>query len=338
MSELILYTTEDGKSRIQLRTRGQTVWLSQREMAELFDVSTDNIGLHLKNLYEDGELLWEATTEDSSVVQLEGRRKVQRPLTLYNLDAILAVGYRVRSPRGTQFRRWASTILKEYLLKGFVIDDQRLKNPDGRPDHFDELLAKIREIRASEKRFYQKVKELFVLCTDYDKSDRGTHQFFATVQNLLLYAVTQKTAAELITARADCHDPHFGLQHWNGAKVQKTDILVAKNYLSEDELDTLNRLVVIFLETAELRAKSRQETRMSYWRGNVEQLITSNGFPLLGNAGSISHEQMESRTNALYQDYDQHRKKQEAVEADQEDEAELKALETSLKRRRKSTP
>ncbi|HND34529.1 MAG TPA: RhuM family protein, partial [Myxococcota bacterium] len=200
MSELILYTTEDGKSRIQLRTRGQTVWLSQREMAELFDVSTDNIGLHLKNIYEDGELLWEATTEDSSVVQLEGRREVQRTLTLYNLDAILAVGYRVRSPRGTQFRRWASTILKEYLLKGFVIDDQRLKNPDGRPDHFDELLAKIREIRASEKRFYQKVKELFVLSTDYDKSDRSTHQFFATVQNLLLYAVTQKGEARAIDA------------------------------------------------------------------------------------------------------------------------------------------
>ena len=155
MSSVILYTTDDGKSQIQLRAKDQTVWLSQREMAELFDVSTDNVGLHLKNVYEDGELSREATTEESSVVQTEGARKVQRPITRYNLDAILAVGYRVRSPRGVQFRRWASTVLKEYLVKGFVMDDERLKNPDGRPDYFDEMLARIRDIRASEKRFYQ---------------------------------------------------------------------------------------------------------------------------------------------------------------------------------------
>jgi hypothetical protein len=331
MSDLILYTTEDGKSRIQLHAKHQTVWLSQREMAELFNVSTDNIGLHLKNLYEDEELTREGTAEESSVVQNEGGREVRRPVTLYNLEAILAVGYRVRSPRGVQFRRWASTVLKEFLLKGFTMDDERMKNPDGRPDHFDEMLARIREIRASEKRFYQKVRDLFALSTDYDKTDQSTQQFFATVQNLLLYAVTGKTATELITARANRDDQYFGLLHWKGAKVRRQDILVAKNYLTEDEIDTLNRLVVIFLETAELRAKSRQETRMSFWKGSVDQIITTNGFKLLTHAGSISHEQMENKTNALYLDYDRGRKKQEALNADQQDEADLKDLENTIK-------
>lgn len=266
MRSLILYTTDDGKSQIQLRAKDQTVWLSQREMAELFDVSTDNVGLHLKNVYEDSELSREATTEESSVVQTEGARKVQRPITLYNLDAILAVGYRVRSPRGVQFRRRASTVLKEYLVKGFVMDDERLKNPDGRPDYFDEMLARIRDIRASEKRFYQKVRDLFALAADYDKTDEATQTFFATVQNLLLYAVTQKTASELIVSRANAADPHFGLLSWKGAQVHKQDIVVAKNYLTADEIDTLNRLVVIFLETAELRAKRQTITSMRHRR------------------------------------------------------------------------
>jgi hypothetical protein len=181
MNDLIIYTTQDGRSQIKLRTDRRTVWLSQRGMAELFDVSVDNVGLHLKNIYQDRELIREATAEESSVVQIEGSREVRRPVTLYNLDAILAVGDRVRSPRGVQFRRWASTVLKEYLLKGFAMDDERLKNPDGRPDYFDEMLARIREIRASEKRFYQKVRDLFVLSSDYDKTDQATQQFFATV-------------------------------------------------------------------------------------------------------------------------------------------------------------
>ena len=335
MSDLIFYTTEDGRSQIKLRAKDQTVWLSQREMAQLFDVSTDNVGLHTKNLYKDGELSRAATTEESSVVQIEGEREVERPVMLYNLDAILAVGYRVRSPRGVQFRRWASTVLKEYLLKGFVMDDERLKNPDGRPDYFDEMLERIRDIRASEKRFYQKVRDLFSLSSDYDKTDQTTQTFLATVQNLLLYAVTQKTAAELITARANCNDPNFGLLHWQGAKVRKQDILTARNYLTEDEIDTLNRLVVIFLETAELRTKSRQEIRMGFWRQNVDQIISSNGFPLLAHAGSISREQMESTTSALYVNYDQRRKSQEALQADNQDEVELKALENQIKRRPK---
>ncbi len=333
---LILYTTDDGRSQIQLRAEQGTVWLSQREMAHLFDVSQDNIGLHLKNIYEDGELTREATAEDSSVVQAEGGREVRRPLTLYNLDAILAVGYRVRSPRGVQFRRWANIVLKEYLLKGFVMDDERLKNPDGRPDYFDEMLARIRDIRASEKRFYQKVRDLFALSVDYDKTDRATGEFFAIVQNLLLFAVTSKTAAEVIATRANPDEPHFGLRTWRGAKVRKQDILVAKNYLTEDEIDTLNRLVVIFLETAELRTKSRQPIPMAFWRENVGQLIVSNGFQLLTHAGSISQAQMEQITSARYADFDERRRKREAIEADQADEAELKALEQRLNRRPKS--
>ena len=332
MNDLILYTTEDGRIQIKLRAKDETVWLSQREMSQLFDMSTDNVGLHLKNIFADGELEENSVAEESSVTAADGKNYLTK---LYNLDAILAVGYRVRSPRGVQFRRWASTILKEYLTKGFVMDDERLKNPDGRPDYFDEMLERIRDIRASEKRFYQKVRDLFALSSDYDKTDKATQVFFATVQNLLIFAVTRKTAAELITARANPADPHFGLLAWKGDKVCKADIVVAKNYLTEDEIDTLNRLVVIFLETAELRAKSKQETRMAFWKGNVDQIITSNGFPLLAHAGSISHEEMETKTSALYLDYDQRRKTQEAQAADQEDEAEITALETKLKKRKK---
>mgnify|MGYP003338151417 CR=1 FL=1 len=335
MSELILYTTEDGRSQIKLRAEQQTVWLTQLEMAELFDATKQNISLHLKNLFQDGELDPAATVKESLTVQAEGARQVQRKVALYNLDAILAVGYRVRSPRGVQFRRWASTVLKEYLLKGFVLDDERLKNPDGRPDYFDEMLERIRDIRASEKRFYQKVRDLFALSVDYDKTDQATQTFFATVQNLLLYAVTQQTAAELITARVNPDDRHFGLLHWQGDKVRKQDILIAKNYLTADEIDTLNRLVVIFLETAELRTKRREEIRMSFWRQNVDQIISSNGFPVLTHAGKVSHTQMERATSALYLDYDQRRKQEEARQADEQDDAELKALENSLKKRPK---
>jgi len=274
MTQLILYTSEDGKSQIQLRADGQTVWLTQMEMAELFNATKQNISLHLKNVFADGELDPAATVKESLTVQTEGSRPVSRSLTLYNLDAILAVGYRVRSPRGVQFRRWASTVLKEYLLKGFAMDDERLKNPDGRPDYFDEMLA-----------------------------------------------------------RANAADPHFGLLTWKGAQVRKQDIVVAKNYLTEDEIDTLNRLVVIFLETAELRAKRQTVTPMAFWQENVGQIITANGFPLLSGAGSVSHARMEQQVGTLFLDYDQRRKTLEAQAADAQDEVELKALESKIKHR-----
>ena len=251
MSELILYITEDGSSRIQLRADRGTVWLTQLEMAELFQTTKQNIAKHLKAIFAEQELNQDAVVNQRLTTASDGKNY---RVSHYNLDAILAVGYRVRSPRGVQFRRWASAVLKEFLVKGFAMDDERLKNPDGRPDYFDEMLARIRDIRASEKRFYQKVRDLFALASDYDKSDQATQQFFAGVQNLLLFAVTQKTAGELAVNRANPSDAHFGLLNWKGAQVRKQDILVAKNYLHEDEIDTLNRLVVIFLETAELRA------------------------------------------------------------------------------------
>ena len=330
MSHLVLYTTDDGRSQIQLRADLGTVWLTQLEMAELFDATKQNISLHLKNIIEEGELDANSVVKESLTTAADGKNYRTQ---LYSLDAILAVGYRVRSPRGVQFRRWASTVLKEYLVKGFVMDDERLKNPDGRPDYFDEMLARIRDIRASEKRFYQKVRDLFALAADYDKTDETTKTFFATVQNLLLYAVTQQTAAELIVSRANPADAHFGLLSWKGAQVRKQDIVVAKNYLTVDEIDTLNRLVVIFLETAELRAKRQTITSMGFWRENVGQIIVSNSFPLLSGAGSISHARMEQQLEPLYLDFDQRRKAEEARAADAQDEAELKALENTLKNR-----
>jgi hypothetical protein len=333
MSDLILYTSEDGKSQIQLRVDLGTVWLTQREMAELFQTSKQNIAKHLKAIFTEQELVQDSVVNQRLTTAADGKNY---QVVHYNLDAILAVGYRVRSPRGVQFRRWASTVLKEYLVKGFVMDDERLKNPDGRPDYFDEMLARIRDIRASEKRFYQKVRDLFALSADYDKSDETTQTFFATVQNLLLYAVTQKTAAELIVNRANPADPHFGLLSWKGTLVRKQDIVVAKNYLTEDEVDTLNRLVVIFLETAELRAKRQAITSMSFWRENVGQIVVSNGFPLLSGAGSVSHARMEQKLEPLYLDFDQRRKADEALAADTQDEAELKALENTIKNRPKT--
>ncbi len=330
MTQVILYTSEDGRSQIQLRAEGGTVWLSQLEMAELFQTSKQNVAKHLKAIFTDQELSEASVVNHWLTTATDGKNY---RVAHYSLDAILAVGYRVRSPRGVQFRRWASTVLKEYLLKGFAMDDERLKNPDGRPDYFDEMLARIRDIRASEKRFYQKVRDLFALSSDYDKTDTTTQQFFATVQNMLLYAVTQQTAAELILARANATDPHFGLLTWKGAQVRKQDIVVAKNYLSEDEIDTLNRLVVIFLETAELRAKRQTVTPMAFWQENVGQIITTNGFPLLTGAGSISHARMEQKVGTLFLDYDQRRKAQEARAVDAQDEAELKALENKIKHR-----
>jgi hypothetical protein len=331
MTQLILYTSEDGQAQVQLRADSGTVWLTQLEMAELFHSTKQNIAKHLKAIFTEKELSEESVVNHWLTTAADGKNY---RVAHYNLDAILAVGYRVRSPRGVQFRRWASTVLAEYLRKGFVMDDERLKNPDGRPDYFDEMLARIRDIRASEKRFYQKVRELFALAADYDKTDQATQQLFATVQNLLLYAVTQKTAAEIILARANPADAHFGLLTWKGAQVRKQDILIAKNYLTEDEIDTLNRLVVIFLETAELRAKRQTITSIDFWRENVGQIIAANDFPLLAGAGSVSHARMEQQITPLFMDYDQRRKAQEAQAADEQDEAELKALEDKIKYRK----
>ena len=334
MTQLILYTSEDGQSSVQLRADRGTVWLSQLEMAELFLTTKQNIAKHLKSIFAENELNEESVVNHWLTTAADGKNY---RVAHYNLDAILAVGYRVRSPRGVQFRRWASTVLVEFLRKGFVMDDERLKNPDGRPDYFDEMLARIRDIRASEKRFYQKVRDLFALAADYDKTDQATQQFFATVQNILLFAVAQRTAAEIVLDRADPEDSNFGLLTWKGNQVRKQDILIAKNYLTEEEIDTLNRLVVIFLETAELRAKRQTVTTMAFWQENIAQIIASNGFPLLEGTGSVSRASMEQRVTTLFLGYEQHRRAEEAHAADAEDEAELKALEKSIKNRKEAT-
>jgi hypothetical protein len=332
MSDLILYTSPDGSTRLDLRIEGQTVWLTQIEIAELFQTTKQNVSLHAKNIFEEGELSPGATVKESLTVQTEGKREVQRTLQLYNLDLILAIGYRVRSARGTQFRQWATTHLKEYLVKGFVMNDERLKNPGGW-DHFDELLARIREIRASEKRFYQKVRDLFALSSDYQIREKETQIFFAEVQNKLLYAATRRTAAELIVERADPAQPNMSLTTWSGSRVRKQDVIIAKNYLTGDEVDTLNRLVVIFLEQAELRVKQQQDLTLDYWRSSVDRMLASNDQPLLDGPGGISHEDMKTIAVERYAAFDTQRRGSEALAADAEDLKAIESLEKDLKRK-----
>lgn len=330
MSELILYTTDDGRTQLHLRVEGDSIWLSQLEIAELFQTTKQNVSLHAKNIFEDNELEPEATVKDSLTVQSEGKRQVKRKISYYNLDLILAIGYRVRSSRGVQFRQWASTHLKEFLIKGFVMDDERLKNPGGW-DFFDELLERIRDIRASEKRFYQKVRDLFALSSDYQARERETAQFFAEVQNKLLYAATSYTAAELILKRSDPAMPNMALTNWSGSRVRKQDVIVAKNYLTADEIDTLNRLVVIFLEQAELRVKNQKELTLDFWRNNVDKMLAFNDQPILEGAGSVSRENMEKIARERYEVFDQQRRTAEAKAADAADLKEIEQLEQDLK-------
>lgn len=319
MSEIILYTTTDGKANIKLYADNGTVWLTQAQMAELFNTTPQNITLHIKNIYSEGELLPEATCKDFLQVRTEGSRTIQRNQKFYNLDVIIAVGFRVRSPRGTQFRKWANTTLKEYLTKGFVLDSDRLKNPDGRPDYFDELLAQIRDIRASEKRFYQKLRDLFALSTDYSPTDADTRYFFAQTQNKLLFAVTGNTSAEIIANRADHNKQNMGLTSWKGRIVRKIDISIAKNYLTADEIDTLNRLVSLFLESAELRAKMRKTLTLDYWRDSVDKILQGHDIPLLKSAGKISKPAANELAAAEYEKFDARRKADEAKQADEDD-------------------
>ena len=319
MSEIILYTTADGKANIKLYADNGTVWLTQAQMAELFNTTPQNITLHIKNIYSEGELLPEATCKDFLQVRTEGSRTIQRNQKFYNLDVIIAVGFRVRSPRGTQFRKWANTTLKEYLTKGFVLDSDRLKNPDGHPDYFDELLAQIRDIRASEKRFYQKLRDLFALSTDYNPTDEDTRYFFAQTQNKLLFAVTGNTSAEIIANRANHNKQNMGLTSWKGSIVRKADVSIAKNYLTANEIDTLNRLVSLFLESAELRAKMRKTLTLDYWRGSVDKILQDHDIPLLRSAGKISKPAANELAAAEYEKFDARRKADEAKQADEDD-------------------
>jgi hypothetical protein len=324
--ELVLYPTEDGSARFYLRAEHGTVWLSQMELAELFQTSVPNINIHIKNVLAEGELQGEATIKDSLIVRTEGTREVRRPLKLYNLDMILAVGYRVKSPRGTQFRQWATTHLKEYLVKGFVMDDERLKDPAGW-DYFDELLERIREIRTSEKRFYQKIRDLFALSVDYKDDPAAAGQFFAVVQNKMLFAVTQQTAAEIVVRRATASQPNMALTSWKAGRVRKTDVIVAKNYLDASEVQELNRIAAMFLDYADDRAKKRQDIHMADWRQYVDNFMAFNERPLLKGAGQISHDRMQQLAHERYAEFDARRREAEALAADVADIKELEAVE-----------
>jgi hypothetical protein len=330
VSELILYRTEDGQAEVRLRAEDGSAWLTQSEIAELFGVTVSNVNIHIRNILKEGELSG-SVIKESLITAADGKNY---RTSLYRLEIILAIGYRVRSPRGTQFRQWATAHLSEYLVKGFVMDDERLKNPGGW-DYFDELLARIREIRASELRFYQKVRDLFALSSDYRKDDKEAQLFFAEVQNKLLYAVTQQTAAELVVSRADPSAPNMALTTWKGSRVRKQDVIIAKNYLSADEVDTLNRLVVIFLEQAELRARERKDLTLDYWRQNVDRLLEFSERPVLQNAGNISTEQMKKVANERYEAFDANRRRIEAEAADEEDMRELEAIEKQVEREKK---
>jgi hypothetical protein len=305
MGEIVLYQTEDGQTRLECRFAEETLWLSQALMADLFQVTPQNVTLHLQALYAQGEIAEGATCKEFLQVRLEGAREVKRSLRYYNLDAILAVGYRVRSERGTQFRRWATERLREYLVKGFTMDDQRLKNPpvdgSGVPDYFDEFLERIRDIRASEKRMYLRVREIFVLAADYDPARKETTAFFQVIQNKLHFAGTGKTAAELIASRVDHTQPNMGLTSWKGTRLAKTDVAVAKNYLSADEIAELNRIVVMWLDFAEDQARRRKQVFLKDWEAKLDDFLRFNERQVLVGAGSVSHQQAASRSETEYE-------------------------------------
>lgn len=327
-TNIIIYNTADGRTSVSLLAKDGQVWMNQQQLAELFDTSKPNISMHITNILKENELGLNSVVKDYLTTAQDGKTY---KVTFYSLDMILAIGFRVRSKRGTQFRQWANHNLKEYMVKGFVIDDDRLKNPDGRPDYFDELVARIRDIRASEKRFYQKVRDLFALSSDYDATDKATQMFFAETQNKILYAITNQTAAEIIIHRANDHEPNLALTSWKGSVVRKQDIYIAKNYLNADEIDSLNRFVIVFLETAELRAKNRQDITMNFWHENVDRIIEFNDKTVLDHKGSISHAQMEEFVEGVYERFDVRRRTQDAYKADADDLEELKQIAQNLK-------
>jgi hypothetical protein len=331
---LIIYNTKDGKASVALFARDGNVWMNQGQLAELFATSKQNISLHISNILKEGELLGDSVVKDYLTTAADNKNY---PVTFYAIDMVLAIGFRVRSARGTEFRKWANANLKQYLIKGFVMDDDRLKNGGGRADYFDELLARIRDIRASELRFYQKVRHLLALSSDYDATDKVTQMFFAETQNKLLFAITGKTAAEIILSRADANAPNMNLKAWKGKVVRKGDIVTAKNYLNADEVDSLNRLTVIFLETAELRVKDRKDLTLSYWQSNVDRLLEFQERAVLQTKGRISHAQMEAKIADIYQEFDARRKKEDALAADAEDLAALDHTEIIIKSARKGS-
>ena len=328
--DFLLYQTEDGATRIEVRIQNETVWLTQRQMAELFSKDADTIGLHIRNIYKEKELTPQGTTEESSVVQDEGGRQVRRNVSSYNLDVIISVGYRVKSHRGTQFRIWATQRLREYIVKGFALDDQRLKEAGG-GNYFDELLARIRDIRSSEKVFWRKVLDIYATSIDYNPEAEASRQFFAAIQNKMHWAAHGQTAAEIILSRADAARPNMGMTSWAGDTPRMADAEVAKNYLNGQELDILNRIVSMYLEFAELQALSRKPMYMSDWIVKLDDFLKLSGREILTHAGKISHEEALQKAHVEYELYRQAQLK-ETTRVEQDFLASVKTIEATRKR------
>jgi hypothetical protein len=308
--QFLVYIAEDGRTKLEVRLENETVWLTQQHMAELFQTTQQNISLHLQNIYEEGELKREATHKEFLSVRREGSRNVNRTLDFYNLDAIISVGYRVKSAVATRFRIWATQKLREFIVKGFVLDDERLKNPDRSFDYFDELLRRIQDIRTSERRFYQKITDIYATSIDYDPTQQESIEFFQTVQNKMHWAITGQTAAEIIHARADSAKPNMGLTTWRGVKVRKEDVAIAKNYLKEPELAALNNLVEQYLVFAEGQAMRRVPMHMRDWIAKLHGFLTINDRNILTHAGKISHEMAQELAEAEYDKFNLQRVRQ----------------------------
>jgi hypothetical protein len=330
VGSLVLYTSEDGTTRVQCRFVDETIWLTQALIAELYQVSVPTVNEHLKGVYADREVDDVATIRSFRIVRTEGTRQVSRDIEHYSLPAILAVGYRVRGERGTQFRQWATARLEEFLVKGFTMDDERLKNPPGAgvPDYFDELLERIRDIRASERRVYLRVREILALAADYAPKDAETHSVFQVVQNKLHFAATGKTAPELIAERADATQPNMGLTNWKDGAVKKGDVTVAKNYLNANEIDELNRIVVMFLDFAEDQARRRKQIFLKDWQTKLDEFLRFNERAVLADAGTVSREVAELKAKAEYDSFAANRRAQKEAEGEQD----LRELESVAKR------
>ena len=328
-SEIVLYATADGKVKIDTIFQNDTIWLTQKKMAELFDVNIPAISKHLSNIFEEGELHKEATISKMETVQQEGSRSVTRNKDFYNLDAIIAVGYRVNSKKATQFRIWATQVLKEYIIKGFAMDDERLKQTD-KWDYFDEWLERIRDIRASEKRFYQKIRDIYTTAIDYDKTSGQSQIFFKKVQNKMLWATTGKTAAELIENRSNPDVPNMGLTSWRGSIVRKQDVAIAKNYLNADEIKDLNEIVTMYLDYAERQARQRKTVTMAQWADKLDGFLAFNEQEILTHAGRVKAEVASKVAADRYEDFDQKRKYAEALAADEDDFKQLEEIEKKL--------
>jgi hypothetical protein len=327
-SEILLYQTEDGQTKIDVRLDEKTVWLSQAQMAELFQTTKQNISLHTKNIYKEGELDENSTIKDYLTVQTEGKREVQRNLKYYNLDVIISVGYRVKSHRGTQFRIWATQQLREFLIKGFILNDEKLKETGYKNQYFDELLNRIRDIRSSEKIFYAKIRDIYTTAIDYDPITEESILFFKTVQNKMHWAIHGHTASEIVYHRADSKKQNMGLTSWKNApkgKIRKIDVSIAKNYLSEDELKELNLIVDQYLSFAELQARSRKPMYMSDWIKKLHDFLTLNDKEILENAGKISAKMAKELAETEYEKY-----RRKII--DIEDAKEIKELEEGLKK------